>query len=201
MDDPAVPPDSPALRAPEVSSLIAGAPRELLEALLASVADAVYLVDAEGRVRFVNPAGLEVLGYDDASELLGRVSHPTIHYKRPDGSHFPAEECPMLRPRLTGETVRVDEDWFVRRDGTMVPVAYSSAPFPSRRAAGRSSRSERSVTASPPRRCAGERRSTACACRRSRRRAHGSSPPPTPSAGASGATCMTVPSNAWSTCS
>ncbi len=125
-----VPPDLPALLAPEVSSLIAGAPRELLEALLGSVADAVYLVDAEGRTRFVNPAGLKVLGYDDASELLGRVSHPTIHYKRPDGSPFPAEECPMLRPRQTGETVRVDEDWFVRRDGTMVPVAYSSAPFP-----------------------------------------------------------------------
>ena len=109
MDDSAVSPDAPALRAPEVSSLIAGAPRELLEALLGSVADAVYLVDAEGRVRFVNPAGLEVLGYDDASELLGRVSHPTIHYKRPDGSHFPAEECPMLRPRPAGVGNGADE--------------------------------------------------------------------------------------------
>ena len=111
------------------SELIASAPRELLEALLATVADAIYLVDPDGRVQFVNPAGLVVLGYDEPSELLGRISHPTIHYKRPDGSHFPAEECPMLRPRLTGETVRIDEDWFVRRDGTMVPVAYSSAPL------------------------------------------------------------------------
>ncbi len=109
--------------------LIASAPRELLEALLATVADAIYLVDPDGRVQFINPAGLTVLGYDEPGELLGRVSHPTIHYKRPDGSHFPAEECPMLRPRLTGETVRIDEDWFVRRDGSMVPVAYSSAPL------------------------------------------------------------------------
>ena len=114
---------------PGVSELIASAPRELLEALLATVADAVYFVDPDGRVQFINPAGLQVLGYDEPEELLGRVSHPTIHYKRPDGSHFPAEECPMLRPRLTGETVHIDEDWFVRRDGTMVPVAYSSAPL------------------------------------------------------------------------
>lgn len=114
----------------DVSELIASAPRALLEAMLASVADAVYLVDPDGRVQFVNPAGLAVLGYDDASELLGRVSHPTIHYKRPDGTPFPDAECPMLRPRVTGETIRIDEDWFVRRDGTMVPVAYSSAPFP-----------------------------------------------------------------------
>ncbi|MCW3009927.1 MAG: sensor signal transduction histidine kinase, partial [Solirubrobacterales bacterium] len=114
-----------------VSELIASAPRELLEALLATVADAVYLVDPEGRVRFINPAGLEVLGYaEHPGELMGRQSHATIHYKHPDGSPFPADQCPMLRPRLTGETVRMDEDWFVRRDGSMVPVAYSSAPLP-----------------------------------------------------------------------
>lgn len=117
-------------RAQAVPELIASAPRELLEALLATVADAIYLVDPEGRVQFINPAGLTVLGYDHPSELLGRISYPTIHYKRPDGSPFPDEECPMLRPRLTGETMRIDEDWFVRRDGTMVPVAYSSAPLP-----------------------------------------------------------------------
>ena len=32
------------------------------------------------------------------------------------------------RLRSTGEVVRVDQDWFVRRDGTFVPVACSSAP-------------------------------------------------------------------------
>ncbi len=116
--------------APAVGDLIASAPRELLEALLASVADAVYLVDPDGRVQFLNAEALAILGYDDPSELLGRVSHPTIHYKHVDGSPFPDAECPMLRPRLTGETVRIDEDWFVRRDGSMVPVSYSSAPLP-----------------------------------------------------------------------
>jgi hypothetical protein len=34
-----------------------------------------------------------------------------------------------LRPRVTGETVRVEEDWFIRQDGTLVPVAYASAPI------------------------------------------------------------------------
>jgi hypothetical protein len=43
-------------------------------------------------------------------------------------SSYPAAECPLLRPRLSGETVRVDEDWFVHQDGSLVPVAYSSAP-------------------------------------------------------------------------
>lgn len=34
-----------------------------------------------------------------------------------------------MKPRLTGESVRVDDDWFFRRDGSMIAVAYSSAPF------------------------------------------------------------------------
>jgi PAS domain S-box-containing protein len=103
-------------------------PATLLEAVSAA-ADALYVVDEEGRISFLNPAAVRILGYDDDRELLGRPSHATIHHTRPDGTPFPASECPLLRPRVTGETVRVEEDWFVRRDGSLVPVAYSSAPL------------------------------------------------------------------------
>jgi PAS domain S-box-containing protein len=102
---------------------------EFADALMASVADGVYLVGAAGEVSFANQAALALLGYDDASDLLGRDSHATIHFRRPDGSPFPERECPLLRPRASGETVRVELDWFVRRDGSMLPVSYSSAPI------------------------------------------------------------------------
>jgi len=101
---------------------------ETLFRAVAAVADALYVVDAAGRITFLNPAALNILGYADEDELLGRISHETIHYLRPDGSPFPAEECPLLRPRLTGETVHLDLDWFVRKDITHVAVSYSSAP-------------------------------------------------------------------------
>ncbi len=101
----------------------------MLQALLEAVADAVYLVDPDGRVVFANPAALRLLGYSAEEDLLGRVSHPTIHHSHWDGSHFPQEECPMLRPRLTGETVRVYGDCFWRQDGSKFRVAYSSAPL------------------------------------------------------------------------
>ena len=101
-----------------------------LLAAVAAVADALYVVDAEGRIRFLNPAALTILGYEDERQLLGLPSHETIHYMRPDGTPFPAEECPLLQPRVTGETIRVDEDWFVRQDHSFVAVAYSSAPIP-----------------------------------------------------------------------
>lgn len=121
-----------------MSWLLAGGAvaRDLLEALFASVDDAIYMVDPDGSVRVCNPAALRILGYDDPAELIGKPSHQTIHYQRRDGSPYPVAECPMLRPRQTGETVRVELDWFTRRDGRMVPVAYSSAPLATDRGRG-----------------------------------------------------------------
>jgi PAS domain S-box-containing protein len=101
----------------------------MLLAAVDALAHALYVVDAQGRIRFLNPAALRILGYADAGQLLGRPSHDTIHYLRPDGSPFPVAECPLLRPRVTGESVQVDDDWFVRQDGSLVPVAYSSSPI------------------------------------------------------------------------
>ncbi len=112
-----------------VNAFVGSGAHDLIEALIESVDDAIYLVDPDGRVKFLNPAALRILGYDEPGELIGQISHETIHYQRRDGSPFPAEECPMLRPRATGETVREELDWFTRKDGRMVPVAYSSAPL------------------------------------------------------------------------
>jgi PAS domain S-box-containing protein len=104
------------------------APAETLFRAVAAAADALYVADAAGRIAFLNPAALKILGYADATELLGRPSHDTIHYLRPDGSRFPVSECPLLRPSRTGETLRLEQDSLVRKDGTQVAVSYSSAP-------------------------------------------------------------------------
>ena len=101
-----------------------------VHAAVAASADALYVVDPRGRIRFLNRTALRILDYEDERQLIGRPSHDTIHYLRRDGTPYPAAECPLLRPRLSGETVRVDEDWFVRQNGELVPVAYSSAPVP-----------------------------------------------------------------------
>lgn len=87
------------------------------------------MADHEGLIRFANPSAVATLGYDSLSALTGKPSHQTIHYKRPDGSPFPADECPLLLPRTTGETIHRADDWFVRRDGSMFPVEYWSAPM------------------------------------------------------------------------
>lgn len=117
-----------------VSAKLGMTPRDVLEAVLVNVADAVYLVDVDGRVEFANPAAYQLLGWDE--DLLGRISHATIHHHHWDGTWFPQEECPMLRPRQTGETVRIYGDTFWRRDGSKFRVAYSSAPLATERGNG-----------------------------------------------------------------
>ena len=101
---------------------------EFLAQILDGVPQPVWVVDEEGLIVFANPAAVAVLGYDDPAELYRRPSHATVHYRRPDGSPYPEDDCPMLKPRQTGETVH-GEEWFLRRDGSMFPIVWWSAPI------------------------------------------------------------------------
>jgi PAS domain S-box-containing protein len=99
------------------------------DAILARVAQPVWVVDERGRFHYVNPAAAAALGYDDPSELVGRPGHATVHYKYPDGTPFPEEDCPVARARWAGEPGQDAESWLVRKDGSIMRIAYSTAPF------------------------------------------------------------------------
>jgi PAS domain S-box-containing protein len=101
------------------------AAEEFLAAVLGTASQPIWVVDADDFIRFANPAAIAALGYDGADELLGRRCHETIHHTRPDGTVYPAAECPIA----SGEAVSIDLDWFIRRDGSMFPVSYVSAPI------------------------------------------------------------------------
>jgi PAS domain S-box-containing protein len=99
------------------------------DAILAQVAQPVWVVGHDGRFHYANPAALAALGYDDPSELVGKPGHDTVHYKYPDGTPFPEEDCAVARARNSGETYQEHEDWLVRKDGSILRIAYSTAPF------------------------------------------------------------------------
>jgi PAS domain S-box-containing protein len=97
--------------------------------ILDAVLQPVWVVDIDGLIIFANPASVAMLGYQDAAELQGKSSHGTVHYKYPDGRPYPAAKCPMLAPRTTGKSGHGEDEWFVRPDGSMFPVAWWSAPI------------------------------------------------------------------------
>ena len=93
------------------------------EALVISGEIPLWLVDGDDRIAFVNDAAIQVLGYESDEELLGRPSHDTVHWKHPDGSPYPAEDCPITHATRRGEAIRMERDWWVRKDGSMVPIS------------------------------------------------------------------------------
>ena len=99
------------------------------DAILSALGQPVYVGTPDGLITYANPAAVTVLGFGDSSELVGQNGHWLVHYKRADGSHFPIEECPLARCRDTGNMVRIEEDWMVRKDGSMIPVACTAVPF------------------------------------------------------------------------
>ena len=98
------------------------------QTILESAAEGIYGVDAEGRLMFINPAALAMLGYRE-EEVLGQPSHSLFHHHYADGRPYPLAECPIAESRRIGRAdTRVDEVFF-RKDGSELPVEYTSAPL------------------------------------------------------------------------
>ena len=102
--------------------------RDQLELLLASTGEGIYGVDLEGRCVFINRAGAEMLGYRP-EQVLGRNMHDLMHHTRADGSHYPAEQCPIYQAFRQGQPCRLDGDVLWRADGASFHAEYSSYPI------------------------------------------------------------------------
>ncbi|HIJ84402.1 MAG TPA: PAS domain S-box protein, partial [Magnetococcales bacterium] len=99
-----------------------------LREITSMIADGVIVINTEGKLTFLNPQGELLLGWKE-DELLGKNSHAMFHHLRPDGSHNPEDSCPIHRTVTSGSCVRVNEDYFVRRDNSFLPVSLASAPI------------------------------------------------------------------------
>jgi PAS domain S-box-containing protein len=98
-----------------------------IQLLLDSTGQAVYGLDRDGNCTFLNRATCEMTGYQP-DEVLGRNMHELVHHHRSDGSPYPVEECPVSQAVRNGKGYHSDEEILWRRDGTPIPVEYSSFP-------------------------------------------------------------------------
>ena len=96
-------------------------------AMLDSAGDGIFGMDNSGHCTFINRAGVRMLGYEQ-DECLGRSMHELCHSRRPDGSPYPAEECPVCALR-DAQGVRISDDIMWRKNGTPLAVEYSAFPI------------------------------------------------------------------------
>lgn len=94
---------------------------------LENAGEGIYGLDLEGKATFVNEAAARMLGYTP-DELVGQQMHANHHYKKPDGSPYDREDCPIYKAFKEGKTFHVETEVFWRKDGTAFPVRYTSTP-------------------------------------------------------------------------
>ncbi len=95
--------------------------------LLISAGEGIYGLDRSGNTTFVNPAALQMTGYEK-EELLGQSQHAMLHHSRFDGSPYPQEECPIYSAFRDGAVHHINTEVFWRKDGSNFPVQYTSTP-------------------------------------------------------------------------
>ncbi len=103
-------------------------PRMAAPSLLDHVAVAIYSVAPDGTCTQINAEAVRLLGYSEA-ECIGRNMHELIHAKRPDGSHFPIEDCPLIQTRHGHAAVYNLDETVWSKSGMPIRVACSSVPI------------------------------------------------------------------------
>jgi len=93
-----------------------------------NMAEGLYALDGSGSITYMNPAAAQMLGWTE-EDLRHRSMHDITHFQRADGTELPSHECPILQVLTTGRPVRVTDDAFICRDGTVLPVAYAASPL------------------------------------------------------------------------
>ena len=98
------------------------------ELILNTAEEGIFGLDIDGQITFINPAALRIFDIQ-FDNVIGKKYHPLFHYKRADGTDYPAQGSPIYKSIKNGNAYRVDDEVFWKKDGTHFPVEYSSAPI------------------------------------------------------------------------
>lgn len=98
-----------------------------LNAVLDNASVAVFVMNEKQHCIYMNAAAEALTGYTLA-ETQGRPLHDVVHHTRPDGRHFPIEECAIDRA-FPENNKEQGEEVFVHKDGSFYPIAFTASPI------------------------------------------------------------------------
>jgi diguanylate cyclase (GGDEF)-like protein/PAS domain S-box-containing protein len=105
------------------------AERRRLQSILSSVGDGVYGVDSRGLIQFVNPAALDMLGYEAEPDLIGKSAFDTFHHSYEDGTPVPRSACFLSQCYAQGSQVPGWQTVFWSKTRRAMPVECTVLPM------------------------------------------------------------------------
>jgi two-component system, cell cycle sensor histidine kinase and response regulator CckA len=100
----------------------------LAEAIANNAADALFLVDSEGRTTFANAAARTVFGWK-SEDLVGQFLHEKLFCGQEQSAGSSGALQPQFRVLKGGDIIRGEEGHFLHRAGHRVPISCSVAPI------------------------------------------------------------------------
>ena len=100
---------------------------DLLHAVFDSVGAGMFLIDPAGRIAASNPYARSILERSE-EDLNGADLHDLLH-RDADGNKTPRAECGIQVVLDTGRQVEGSEQFFLRGDGTLVPIIWAASPL------------------------------------------------------------------------
>lgn len=99
-----------------------------LRDITASLGEGVCVLDAEGRISFMNPGAEALLGWTEA-ELDGKNIHDVIHPYTVADVHQSWDDCPIHQVIKTGKRYSSHDEMFIRKNGSFIPVSVIAIPI------------------------------------------------------------------------
>jgi PAS domain S-box-containing protein len=98
------------------------------ELILQSAGEGIVGFDLDARVVFANRRAARTIGLEPA-ELVGRNGHSLAVHCADDGNVCDGTNCPLENILRSGKEERGVNPGFFRKDGSVVPVEFTSAPM------------------------------------------------------------------------
>ncbi|MEN8141153.1 MAG: ATP-binding protein [Thermodesulfobacteriota bacterium] len=100
-----------------------------LRAITAHMGESLYVNNGDGKIIFSNDAMHQQLGYSPA-ELAGKDAHLLLHRHKKEKELITLDECHLVTTTLAGETFKNAKDFFLHKNGEIIPVEVNATPLP-----------------------------------------------------------------------
>ena len=100
-----------------------------LKTILDTAGEGIFGIGADEKCIFCNSRSIEILGYNDEKELIGKDMYGLVYGKKKDGAITDRENSTIYKTITTGEKVNAEDEVFWRADDSYFEVEFFSYPM------------------------------------------------------------------------